>query len=226
VTPQKSHPTVKDWHTFGRDIGGDRRWIWLCSFVVGSRSYWVRCCACVLVVVASSSGGAIVVLGPSVLTSTERRVSLAAVTMMTQHRSSSRRGLAVRSNSSTSPMMMITTKLMCLMVVLALTSSISSAQDPNATEAPLATETPVAIETPGGGGDATLAPESLWGGCVDPKNPNKAVTIGDPTTICITLADGADWDTKRSYMRLNFRPKADEYSRFHVPKCEFRSLSF
>ena len=102
----------------------------------------------------------------------------------------------------------------------------ASAQDPNATEAPLATETPVVDETSGGGGgggsdDATLAPEKLWGGCVDPKNPKKLVTIGDPTTICVALADGADWNTKRSYMRLNFRPKADEYSRFHVPKCKF-----
>jgi hypothetical protein len=175
----------------------------------------------VLVSLASSPPGALVVIDPSVVTSTEIRVSLTAVAMMTH-----RRCLVGRSNSAIIPMMMMTTKLMCLLVVMAWTSSPASAQDPNTTAAPLVTEAPLATETPGGGGVATLAPENLWGGCVDPKNPKKTVTIGDPTTICVTLADGTDWDAKRSYMRLNFRPKADEYSRFHVPKCEFRCLSF
>lgn len=43
------------------------------------------------------------------------------------------------------------------------------------------------------------------------------MTIGQPTTICLVLANDGDWSSKTDYMRLNFQPIADEYSRFHVP---------
>jgi hypothetical protein len=62
----------------------------------------------------------------------------------------------------------------------------------------------------------TVAPD-VWGGCQ--YDPNAKVTIGDPTTICFNVADGVDWGEKVSYLRLNFEPAADEYSRFHVPGC-------
>mmetsp|Transcript_7392 Transcript_7392/g.21514 ORF Transcript_7392/g.21514 Transcript_7392/m.21514 type:complete len:316 (+) Transcript_7392:289-1236(+) len=64
---------------------------------------------------------------------------------------------------------------------------------------------------------ATAAPTSGWSGCVDPTNGYQKVTIGQPTPICLVLANNADWTTEMTYLRLNFRPKADEYSRFHVP---------
>lgn len=71
----------------------------------------------------------------------------------------------------------------------------------------------------------TLAPTSAptatpWGGCVDPLNPGAKVEIGKETTVCLVLGDGTDWSAERSYLRLNFQPKADAYSRFHVPQCK------
>ena len=67
----------------------------------------------------------------------------------------------------------------------------------------------------------TMAPTATpWGGCVDPNDRNTLVTIGKPTTICLVLTDGPDWNVVKTYMRLNFKPIADEYSRFHVPECK------
>jgi len=57
-----------------------------------------------------------------------------------------------------------------------------------------------------------------WTGCVDPLKEYESVTIGKPTTICFVLANNGDWSTEMDYMRLNFQPIADDYSRFHVPK--------
>ena len=57
----------------------------------------------------------------------------------------------------------------------------------------------------------------VWTGCVDPVKGYEAVTIGQPTTICLVLASNGDWSTDMEYMRLNFQPIADDYSRFHVP---------
>jgi len=54
--------------------------------------------------------------------------------------------------------------------------------------------------------------------CVDPVNGFELVTIGQPTTICLVLANDEDWSTQMKYMRLNFSPIADTYSRFHVPQ--------
>jgi len=64
----------------------------------------------------------------------------------------------------------------------------------------------------------TASPEDAWGGCVDPENGYQLVTIGQKTTICLVLANNGDWSTETDYMRVNFQPIADEYSRFHVPE--------
>ena len=58
-----------------------------------------------------------------------------------------------------------------------------------------------------------------WGGCEDPVKGARKVTIGDKTTVCLTISDGTDWSEARQYIRLNFQPVADEYSRFVVPNC-------
>jgi hypothetical protein len=34
---------------------------------------------------------------------------------------------------------------------------------------------------------------------------------------CNDLSSSPDWSTPVTYMRLNFQPIADDYSRFHVP---------
>ena len=72
----------------------------------------------------------------------------------------------------------------------------------------------VAQDTPG---FALGDDEDVWGGCVDYNRPDALVTIGEPSAVCLVIGDGADWSTRRTYMRLHFLPKADEYSRFHVP---------
>ena len=70
--------------------------------------------------------------------------------------------------------------------------------------------------TPAPTGSPTITP---WQGCIDLNNPNARVTIGEKTTICLIISNGVDWGTdSRTYMRLNFQPDADEYSRFHVPR--------
>ena len=67
----------------------------------------------------------------------------------------------------------------------------------------------------------SMAPTIMaWGGCVDPNNPgNDAhVQIGSKTTICLMVGNDLDWaGTQTDYIRFTFQPKADEYSRFHVP---------
>jgi len=58
----------------------------------------------------------------------------------------------------------------------------------------------------------------VWTGCVDPVKGYELVTIGQPTTICLVLANNGDWSIEMDYVRINFQPIADYYSRFHVPK--------
>lgn len=60
-----------------------------------------------------------------------------------------------------------------------------------------------------------------WGGCEDPVDGAKKVTIGEKTTVCLTIADGTNWTESRQYIRVNFQPIADEYSRFAIPQCTF-----
>jgi hypothetical protein len=65
-----------------------------------------------------------------------------------------------------------------------------------------------------------------WSGCVNPNEPDKpeVLQIGKAHTICITLGQGGNWATGVTYGRYTWRPKADEYSRFHIPNCTYNSL--
>uniref|UniRef100_A0A7S4AKE4 Spondin domain-containing protein n=1 Tax=Pseudo-nitzschia australis TaxID=44445 RepID=A0A7S4AKE4_9STRA len=67
---------------------------------------------------------------------------------------------------------------------------------------------------------ATETPSAVvgFGGCIDPVKGYEPVTIGKPTPVCLVLANNGDWSTEMTYMRLNFKPLADAYSRFHVPQ--------
>ena len=99
------------------------------------------------------------------------------------------------------------------------------AQTPtNAPAAPTgapAAATPTGTAVPASPSQGTASPTVVgWGGCVDENNPNAKVTIGQPTTICLVVADGVDWSVSRTYLRLTFHLKADQYSRFHVPNCK------
>jgi len=69
---------------------------------------------------------------------------------------------------------------------------------------------------PPGGAPPPAVP--TWSGCVDPQLGAQPVTIGKPTTVCLVLANNGDWSTAVDYLRLNFQPTADEYSRFRVPR--------
>lgn len=66
---------------------------------------------------------------------------------------------------------------------------------------------------------------NAWGGCVGSSsstNSNNAnVKIGDPTRVCLHVANGTDWGAGSvAYVRASFEPPADTYSRLHIPNCE------
>lgn len=63
-----------------------------------------------------------------------------------------------------------------------------------------------------------------WTGCVSPNDPTEVVSIGSPTTICFVAGNGVNWAAGVTYLRFSFRPNADEYSRFHIPGCEWNCL--
>ena len=97
---------------------------------------------------------------------------------------------------------------------------------PDPTMAPGTSPPPSALSASAANANANATPESeesteteiTWSGCVDPDIGYQPVTIGQATTICLVLANNGDWSTEMDYMRLNFQPIADQYSRFHVPK--------
>mmetsp|Transcript_2902 Transcript_2902/g.4244 ORF Transcript_2902/g.4244 Transcript_2902/m.4244 type:complete len:89 (-) Transcript_2902:643-909(-) len=60
-----------------------------------------------------------------------------------------------------------------------------------------------------------------WSGCIDPGNPGAPVTQGTPTTVCVVLGPDRDWSLGGSYLRYNFKPIADEYSRYSIPNCKY-----
>lgn len=60
-----------------------------------------------------------------------------------------------------------------------------------------------------------------WTGCVDVDEPGKLVTIGEKTTLCLQIGNTNHWAAGAQYIRLSFQPVADEYSRIHVPNCEW-----
>jgi hypothetical protein len=63
-----------------------------------------------------------------------------------------------------------------------------------------------------------------WVGCINPamnRNQN-LIRIQQPTRICLSIANDTNWNTgSTSYLRASFEPKADVYSRFHIPNCTY-----
>ena len=63
-----------------------------------------------------------------------------------------------------------------------------------------------------------------WTGCINQslnKNQN-LVRIQQPSRVCLSIANDTNWNSgSTSYIRASFEPKADEYSRFHIPNCTF-----
>jgi hypothetical protein len=110
--------------------------------------------------------------------------------------------------------MIVPSSLRTFFLLCLVTTRGSTAQEQDASSSPLPATSPT--NAPGA---ATTAPatSNVWGGCVDPTNGFRPVTIGEPTTVCLVLSSTPDWATEMSYLRLNFQPIADEYSRFHVP---------
>jgi hypothetical protein len=68
--------------------------------------------------------------------------------------------------------------------------------------------------------------EGPWQGCVDPLLPDAKVEIGKETVICMILGNNFNWQEPLEYLRLNFRPEADSYSRFHVPNSFEQLVAF
>lgn len=112
-------------------------------------------------------------------------------------------------------------KAAALLLILSpfLALPVASQEDPLSPPAPPDPNTspgapaPVPAPLPG----TPAADSNSWSGCVDPQKGYQPVTIGKPTTICLVLSSSGDWSSGNDYMRLNFQPEADQYSRFHVP---------
>jgi len=62
--------------------------------------------------------------------------------------------------------------------------------------------------------------QNSWGGCFDPNGGSDVVKIGDPTRVCLQIANGTDWSAGVKYVRPSFDPEADEYSRFYIKDCK------
>jgi len=101
-----------------------------------------------------------------------------------------------------------------------LTSPADSVASPGASPAGTA-DVPASAPPPAK--PAAASGGTSWGGCVSPEKGFELVTIDARTTICLVLSSGGDWSSETEYMRLNFAPIADTYSRFHVPRS-FRQL--
>ena len=114
--------------------------------------------------------------------------------------------------------MIRTTAAVLLTLSLVALPVVSDEGFPDPPAPPDATTPPVSAPPPVSPNDSSGPTESSWTGCVSPENGFQPVTIGDPTTICLVLSNNGDWSTKLDYMRLNFQPTADVYSRFHIPE--------
>lgn len=117
-------------------------------------------------------------------------------------------------------------------ILLALTTAVTAQQlnlgatavpgaVPGATTPPLVAGTPV----PAPPQPATPFPtvDDSWSGCVDPtlgEDNDGLVRIGQGTLVCIVLGSATAWNSLNPpvhYLRLSFKPNADQYARFHVP---------
>ena len=104
----------------------------------------------------------------------------------------------------------------CCLLSLTPTSA-QTPSNPPVDAAPTLTPVAATIPTEPPAGTTTAPTIPGWQGCNDPNLGFQPVTIGQPTTICLVLSGSPDWSTPVTYMRLNFQPMADTYSRFHVP---------
>ena len=60
-----------------------------------------------------------------------------------------------------------------------------------------------------------------WSGCYGSGGgPSDRIKVGDPMFLCLHVASGRDWSAGAKFIRLSFSPKADEYSRLHIPNCK------
>jgi hypothetical protein len=69
----------------------------------------------------------------------------------------------------------------------------------------------------------------VWSGCIDPdkSKSQNLVRIQQPSRVCFSIANDTDWNSGfASYLRASFEPKADVYSRFHIPNCKHFSPCF
>ena len=69
---------------------------------------------------------------------------------------------------------------------------------------------------------AAVVEAQSWGGC--DGSDSSVVAIGDPTRVCLQIANGTAWNQGVGYIRPSFEPKADQYSRFHIPNCTFMNV--
>ena len=64
------------------------------------------------------------------------------------------------------------------------------------------------------------AVDSGWPGCYGTGGNAEKIKIGAPMFLCLHIGSGLDWSEGIKYIRLSFSPKADEYSRLHIPNCK------
>ena len=60
--------------------------------------------------------------------------------------------------------------------------------------------------------------------CIDPSNPAMTTHVyrGEDTTICLYAGPGGNWNSGGvEYTRFAVNLKADEFSSYKIPKCEF-----
>ena len=68
----------------------------------------------------------------------------------------------------------------------------------------------------------TLAQNDPWPGCVttsESLSGDARIQIDEPTKVCWNIGNSNDWGEGVQYLRTSFEPKADEYSKLHIPQC-------
>lgn len=63
----------------------------------------------------------------------------------------------------------------------------------------------------------SAVPNISWTGCGPFENEDERLSVGESTVVCMHVANDLNWVNNVNYLRLSFQPRADEYSRFHVP---------
>ena len=78
-------------------------------------------------------------------------------------------------------------------------------------------------------GSTTLAPtlapqekDDTWAGCWGAGGSSNRIKIGSPMFLCLHVGNNRNWTDSAQFIRLSFSPKADEYSRLHVPNCKYK----